>query len=127
MANLYKDLYCNQAGTGIAGFHGLMRHHQGGAGFFGRLLSKAIYPLLRFLGGQAITTGASIANDVFMNKKDWKESAKERLVEAKDDIIDAGKERAKKYILEGKGRKRKKSIKRNVKKQKFETFLNNVI
>lgn len=97
-----KQYYLQQAGTGIAGFHGL--RYQRGSGFFGRLLSKAIYPLIRFLGGKAVTTGANIANDVLLNNKPLKESALSRLEETGKDILKSGVERGKKFLMEGKGK-----------------------
>lgn len=111
MSNPYRDYYITQAGTGISGFAGV--RYQKGHGFFGRLLSKAVFPLMRFLGKKATSVGANIASDVLLNKKDWRESAKDRLVEGGKDIANAGLDRAKQFIVEGRGRKRpRKSIKR---------------
>ena len=129
MNNLYKNYYTEQAGSGLAGFQGVVRH-QRGHGFFGRLLSKAVYPLMRFLGKKAVSTGANIASDVMMKNKNIKEAALERLKESANEIVDSGTDRAKKFIREGKGRKRKKSIKKNKismnknnKKRKYENFV----
>ena len=99
--------YTQQVGTGITGFQGVK--YQRGHGFFGRLLSKAVFPVLRFLGKHALSTGANIASDVILDKKNWKDSAKERLEETGIDIAKTGIDRAKKYVHEGKGRKRKRN------------------
>ena len=116
MPNPYVEYYRTQAGTGLVGFQGV--RHQRGHGFFGRILSKAVYPLLRFLGKQAVTTGANLASDMIVDKKNFKDAAKERLNEAAGDIVKAGVKRAKRFVQDGEGRlkirrkKSKKSIKR---------------
>lgn len=107
--NPYIAYYKQQAGTGISGFQGY--RYQRGHGFFGRLISKAVFPLFKFLGQSALATGANIASDVIVNKRNLKEAAKEHLESAGKDIANAGIQRAKKFVLEGKGRKRKKTIK----------------
>ena len=77
MHNPYIEYYQQQAGTGIAAYGGV--RYQRGHGFFGRLLSKAVYPLLRFFGKQAVGTAANIASDVILNKINIKDSANKRL------------------------------------------------
>jgi hypothetical protein len=110
MSNPYVEYYKDQAGSGITGFQGV--RYQRGYGFFGRLLSKAIYPLLRFLGKQAFNTGVNIASDVYDNKKGWKESAKERFKETGRTIAKAGIDRAKHFQQTGKGRRRRRRTKK---------------
>ena len=102
MSNPYLDYYRHQAGTGIAGFQGY--RYQRGHGFFGRLISKAVFPVLKFLGKRALSTGADIATDVLVNKKNFKESAKDRLFNEGREIANEGIQQAKKYVL-GEGRK----------------------
>ena len=109
MHKAYSHYYKTQAATGLVGYQGIYR--QRGHGFFGRILSKAVFPLLRFLGAKAAGVGANIATDVLLNNKNWKESAQDRLKEGGKEIFDAGIERGKKFIVEGKGRKRKRSTK----------------
>ena len=46
------EYYTNQAGTGITPFSGV--RYQKGAGFFGRLVTKTILPLLRMLGKKCL-------------------------------------------------------------------------
>ena len=108
MSNPYIEYYKHQAGTGLAGFQGY--RYQRGNGFFGRLISKAVFPLLKFLGKRAISTGADIATDVLVNKRDLKEAAKERLENEGRELANTGIQRAKKFVLEGKGRKPIKRI-----------------
>jgi len=122
MYNPYIIYYKEQAGSGLTGFQGV--RYQKGHGFFGRLLNKAIYPLLRFFGKQALNTGVNIASDVIENDQDWKESAKNRFKETSKNVIKAGLDRARKYQQEGSGRrkrKRSKSIKRTTKQAKKST------
>ena len=109
-----------QAGNGITGYQGI--RYQKGHGFFGRIMSRAVFPLLRFLGKKALTTGAQIASDVVLNNKDVKESARERLLQTGEDIANAGIERAKRYVQTGQGRKRrcntvKKQIRNKIRKR----------
>ena len=106
MHNPYIQYYKTQAGTGLAGYQGV--RYQKGHGFFGRILSKAVYPLLRFLGKQAVGTAANIASDVILNKQDLKESANKRLKETAEDITREGVSKAKSFLQGGEGRKRRK-------------------
>ena len=59
--NDLEKYYISQAGSEISGFRGV--RNQRGGGFFGRLLSRSVYSLLRFLGKNFLKTGANIAND----------------------------------------------------------------
>jgi len=123
MHNPYVEYFRTQAGTGLTGFQGIK--HQRGHGFFGRIFSKAVYPLLRFLGKQAITTGANLASDVFLDKKNIKDAAKDRLNEAAEDIVKAGVKRAKTFAQDGEGRRklkiRRKTTKKSIKRRKRRT------
>ena len=106
MHNPYIDYYKQQAGTGIAVYQG--SRYQRGHGFFGRLLSKAVYPLLRFFGKQAVGTAANIASDVIIDKMNIKDSANKRLSETGENIVRQGVKKAKSFVQEGEGRKRRK-------------------
>ena len=119
MSNPYIDYYTQQAGTGLTGFQGY--RYQRGHGFFGRLISKAVFPLLKFLGKRALSTGADIATDVLVNKRNIADAAKERLENEGRELASAGIQRAKKYVLEGKGRKRKA-----IKRLRIEDLMKNV-
>ncbi|XP_074596510.1 uncharacterized protein F54H12.2-like [Brevipalpus obovatus] len=63
MSNAYINYYLNQAGSGLSAFEGV--RYQRGNGFFGRLLSGAILPALRFLGRKALSTGVDVEFDLF--------------------------------------------------------------
>ena len=119
MSNPYLDYYTQQAGTGLTGFQGY--RYQRGHGFFGRLISKAVFPLLKFLGKRALSTGADIATDVLVNKRNIADAAKERLENEGRELASAGIQRAKKFVLEGKGRKRKA-----IKRLEIEDLMENV-
>ena len=119
MHNPYIEYYKHQAGTGIAGFQGI--RYQRGHGFFGRLISRAVFPLLKFLGKRALSTGADIATDVLINKRGLKDAAKERLETEGRELANAGIQRAKKFALEGQGRKRKA-----IKELEIHKLMNNV-
>lgn len=59
-----ESYYINQAGNGISlqAFHGTRA--QRGHGFFGRLISRTVLPLLRYLGGKVFETGKNIYGDL---------------------------------------------------------------
>lgn len=132
MSNPYIDYYKNQIGGGISGFKGVKFQkgygirgfkgirYQRGHGFFGNLLSKAVYPFLKFLGKKAANVGLNVASDIIVDKKNIKDSLQERLKEGGKDIANAGLDRAKEFIQTGKGRKRKrKIIKKSIKRKKL--------
>jgi hypothetical protein len=110
MTNPFAEYYTQQAGSGLTGFEGV--RYQKGHGFFGRLLSKAIYPLLRFLGKQAFNTGINVASDVIEKKKNWRQSAKERMKETGKNVAKAGLDRARLFQQTGEGRRKKRGRKK---------------
>lgn len=79
------EYYERQAGSGIGGFSGI--RYQKGDGFFGRLVSGAILPILKkvlpFLGKTALKTGINIAGDL-ADGNDFKESFKRRFKDTAD-------------------------------------------
>jgi len=116
MNNPYIQHYVNQAGTGIVGYEGV--RYQRGHNFFGRAI-KFLFPVLKFLGKHALSTGINVASDVLENEKPFKESVKERLKGgARDiglDVLDAARK-----IQLGQGLrrvKRRKTIKRKPNKK----------
>ena len=120
MNNPYIQHYVNQAGTGIAGYEGV--RYQRGHNFFGRAI-KFLFPVLKFLGRHALSTGINVASDVLENEKPFKESVKQRLKGGvRDmglDVLDAARQ-----IQLGKGLKRvkrRKSAKRKTKVTKRKT------
>jgi hypothetical protein len=110
------EYYKDQAGSGLVGFHGVK--YQRGHGFFGRILSKAVFPLLRFLGAKALSTGAQVATDVLTDDKDWKESMKTRFKAAGKDVAQTGIKKATEFLQKGSGRKRKIEVKQKVIKRR---------
>ena len=79
MINPWMDYYGVQAGSGISGFSGLPV--QRGHGLFGTIFSKAVRPLLGYLGKLGMSTGASLVKDI-AGGRNLKEASKERLKEA---------------------------------------------
>jgi hypothetical protein len=114
MSNPYENYYINQAGSGIAGFSGVK--YQKGHGFFGRIFSNAILPILKYLGKKAINTGVGIGSD-YLAGEDIKSSAKRRLKSTGLDIAEDALERVKKQ--RGTGRRRyKRTVKSRRTKRK---------
>lgn len=75
MDSYYKD----QAGSGLGGYSGA--RYQKGHGWFGRIVSGGLVPILRrvlpYLGKRALETGVGLANDV-MEGENFKSSARKR-------------------------------------------------
>lgn len=118
--NEYDSYYFNQAGSGLAGFRGV--RYQRGHGFFGRLLSGAIYPALRFLGKNFLKTGMNVASDVF-NSNDFSSSAlkkiaKQNLKNSSMNMMDEAVAGIKRK-MKGDGRRRKKQKKTQKKRGKI--------
>jgi len=114
--NIYIDYYANQAGNGIPGFEGI--RYQRGGGFFGKLLSSAIYPLLRFMGRKALKTGVNIAEDV-LGGENIKSSAKRRAKDTGIELAETALGKAHSFLTQrGKGVRRKRIMaKRKAKKR----------
>lgn len=87
--NEIHKYYAHQAGNGLVGFRGV--RYQKGHGFFGRLLSGAVYPLLRFLGKNLLETGVNVAGDVLSSDdfslKNIKDITKTRARSKAQDIL----------------------------------------
>lgn len=113
--NEFERYYVAQAGNGIAGFNGV--RYQKGKGFFGRILSGAVFPLLKFLGKNFLQTGVNVANDVLGSDDFSLENIKSK---TKKNINTT----ASKYLgddfkmFKGEGKKRKYIRKRKMKKRK---------
>ena len=110
------EYYKNQAGSGIGGFAG--QRYQKGDGFFGRLVSGSIIPIIRkvlpYLGKTALNTGVNILSDV-SNGENFKSSAKRRLSETGRVIGE--RTMAKVKEITGSGRRRKRRTKQSVKRK----------
>jgi hypothetical protein len=111
----FNAYYDEQAGSGLPGFVG--NRYQRGNGFFGRIFKSAILPLMKYLGKQAVATGADIAQDA-LDGQSIKESVKKRGREALTTIGTAGVKRAKHFVQTGKGRKRRKKSTKKVKSKR---------
>jgi len=108
--NPFTTYYINQAGSGIAGYSGV--RYQKGHGFFGRLLSGAIMPILKYLGRKALSTGVNIGTDLLQGDN-FKSTMKKRLKKAGLDIAEDALEKVRNSKQSGSGRrKRRKSRKR---------------
>ncbi|MDI9312365.1 MAG: hypothetical protein QM535_19300, partial [Limnohabitans sp.] len=122
--NSFESYYVNQAGNGIAAFTGVK--YQKGHGFFGRLLSKAVIPFLKFLGKNALSATANVASDIADSENfsfdNIKDTSKRRLKEQASKMV----KKAASKILNGEGVKRKykrRRRKRNLnKKPTFKKF-----
>lgn len=114
-----NDYYVKQAGSGIGGFSGL--RYQKGDGFFGRMVSGAILPLIKkvlpFLGSTALSTGMNIMSDISSGQK-FKESAGKRFRETAADIEDKAMAKVKSLTGSGRRRRRTKRIKPQVGQKK---------
>ena len=105
--NSFESYYVNQAGSGIAGYSGLK--YQRGHGFFGRLLSGTVLPILKYLGKKALNTGVGIGSDVIQGEN-LKSAMKKRLKTTGFDIADDAYNKLKEYKQKGSGRRRKKRV-----------------
>ena len=119
-AGMMDEYYVQQSGTGIGGFAGM--RYQKGDGFFGRMLTGAVLPLVKkvlpFLGKTAWNTGVEIARDVSQGQK-FKESAKRRLRETASDL--ESRAMAKVRDITGSGRKRRRITANTFPKKKTNT------
>lgn len=107
--NSFENYYVNQAGSGIAGYSGIK--YQRGHGFFGRLLSGTVLPILKYLGKKALNTGVGIGSDIIQGEN-LKNSMKKRLKTTGFDIADDAYNRLQNYKQKGTGRRRRKNYKK---------------
>lgn len=103
-----ESYYLEQAGNGTAiQSYGGARYQRGG-GFFSRLFTSKVLPILRYLGDKALTTGRAILDDV-------KKSATNRIIDTVQDVAQEAIKR--KYEpsegQSGSGIKRRKLSKRS--------------
>jgi hypothetical protein len=129
--NNFEKYYIAQAGSGLAGFHGV--RYQRGHGFFGRLLSGAVFPVMRFLGKNLLKSGANIAanladsDDFSLNnikrtaKKEAESSIQNMMQSVASKMSGSGRsrKRKKKHIRHRKPKKTLKTIKGRVVKRKI--------
>lgn len=119
------DYYVNQAGSGLGGFSGV--RYQKGDGFFGRLVSGTLLPIVKkvlpYLGKQALSTAKDIAGDVSQGEK-FTDSLKKRFKGTAERV--GGDAMAKVRQMSGMGKRRRrkrpvickaKPVKKRVKKR----------
>lgn len=105
----------------MGGFAG--QRYQKGDGFFGRLISGTVLPIIKkvlpYLGKTAFNTGIDILGDVSQGQK-FKESAKRRLRETGDRVTEKAMSKVREITGSGRkrGRKRKAPSKRAPIKQR---------
>lgn len=84
-----ESYYLNQAGSGLGGFAGY--RYQKGDGFFGRLISGTVLPLIKkalpFLARTGFDKGIDMMRDV-SEGHNFKESFKKRMKEAGEELTD---------------------------------------
>lgn len=110
------EYYLQQAGSGLGSFSGV--RYQRGDGFFGRLISGTILPLVKkvlpFLGKTALDAGVGAMNDWSKGEK-LSESLKNHFAQGTGKVTDALEAKVKKFTGSG-NRKRGKSVDRTNKK-----------
>ena len=112
------DYYMSQAGSGMSAFSGV--RYQKGDGFFGRLISGTVMPMIKkvlpFLGKTAMSSGVNVLNDWSQGEK-LGESFRKRMTEAGQTVTDTAMAKVKQITGSGK-RKRGKSVCRTQKRKK---------
>lgn len=108
------DYYVDQAKSGIQQGGGIYagNKYQKGYGFFSRIMSSAIMPLLKYLGKRALSTGITVGSDVIAGTN-IKDSLKKRLESSGFDIAEDVFEKMKNLRQQrGSGRRRKKNTRK---------------
>lgn len=103
----YAHYYSNQAGSGIAGFHGV--RYQRGHGFFGRFFKGVLPTILKYLGKQTLKTGLNVADDI-LEGNNLKESIRTRVGETGRNVVKDAIKRGNRYIQTGEGRRKRKRL-----------------
>lgn len=105
-SNPYNSYYQEQAGTGIAGFQGIK--YQKGKGFpFRNILSRVLYPLMRYLGKKGLETAVTTGTDILAGQSP-KEAIKSHLKSAAKGVAGDAIARGQTFLQTGKGRKRRR-------------------
>ena len=106
-----ESYYLEQAGNGTGAIqsYGGVRYQRGG-GFFSRLFSSKVLPILRYLGDKALVTGKAILDD-------FKTSASDRIMntvqDVAQDVIKRKRPASEESNQSGSGIKRRKLSKRS--------------
>ena len=104
----FTNYYINQAGTGITGYSGI--RYQKGHGFFGKIFSSAVLPILKYLGKKALSTGVSVGADVLQGEN-LNKTTKKRLKSTGLDIAEDALEKLRNYKQSRSGKRRRISYK----------------
>jgi hypothetical protein len=104
-----NDYFVQQAGSGLSGFEGV--RFQKGHGFFGRLVSGGIMPLLKkvlpYLGRQTLDAASDFANEI-KSGTDFVSAAKKVGKRKLSQIAEDALVQVKNFGQSGNGKKRKK-------------------
>ena len=103
-----EQYYINQAGYGQLFYRGV--RYQRGHGFFGRLISGTVLPLLRYLGKKALGTATHVATD-YLSGENIKKSIKRRGKETASNVLEDLSNKIQKGEGIKRGRKRKLKVK----------------
>lgn len=105
------DYYVNQAGSGLGGFSGV--RYQKGDGFFGRMMSGTILPIIKkvlpYLGKQALSTAQDIAGDLSQGQK-FKESVGKRFKSAAGRVGEDAMAKVRQLSGSGKRKRRRRTV-----------------
>lgn len=104
MSSSLVRYHTDQAGSGIAGFHGVK--YQKGHGLWGSLFGF-LRPAFRYLGKKALSTGMDIAEDV-IDGNNFKTSAMSRLRDTGKNIAGDAIARGRQFAQTGTGRRRRR-------------------
>lgn len=110
------EYYVNQAGSGLGGFAG--QRYQKGDGFFGRMISGTVLPMLKkvlpYLGKNLVSTAGDVMTDISQGQK-LKDSVKSRLKETGSRIGTDAMAKVKQFTGSGKrslASKRRRAIRK---------------
>ena len=106
------EYYLQQAGSGMGAFAGM--RYQKGNGFFGRLISGTVLPMIKkvlpFLGKTAMSSGIDVMND-WSQGDNFGNSFKKRMKETGEKITDTAMTKVKELTGSGKRKRGKRSKK----------------
>ena len=103
------EYYARQAGSGLGGFAGV--RYQKGDGFFGRMMSGTVLPIIKrvlpYLGKTVLNTASDIFGDVSQGEK-FKESFKRRFKDTAGQVGEDALSKMKQLTGAGRRRRRRK-------------------
>lgn len=115
----FEDYYTRQAGHGLAYYKGVAHQRGNGLGGIFRSMFRMVLPLFKSgakaIGKQALKSGVDIAND-YMQGKDVRNAARERMKEAAKSLTDKASTKVKSMVG---GHKRKRQPSKRIIRKKF--------